>query len=89
MIEHCFQGQLYTYEIYWSAVMLPSFSLFDHLKDIPVIIFVTAMIVRDALRAFAHQAKQGWTSLQCLWHHFPGFHPGMVGNEGQAGLHWS
>jgi len=34
---------------------------------------------------FAHQAKQGQTLLPCVGHRFPGFHPGAVGNEGQAG----
>lgn len=51
-----------------------------------MIIFVTAMAVPDALRASAHPAKQGWTSLQREWHRFPGFHPGVMGNEGQAVL---
>lgn len=70
----------------WSLLVCNwSFSLSDHLKGIPVVIFLTAMIVPDALRAFAHPAKQGRISLQCVWHYFPGFHPGVVGNEGQAG----
>lgn len=43
------------------------------------------MIVPDALRAFTHQGEQGQTSLQCMWHHFPAFHPGVMGNEGKAG----
>lgn len=60
-------------------------SLSDHLRGIPSIVFLTAVIVPDALRAFAHHGKQGLTLLQCLWHHFPGFHPGVMGNEGKAG----
>lgn len=83
MTEHHFHEQWHTCEVYWSAIILPSFSLSDHLKGIPAIIFVTAMIVPGDLRA--HQAKQRWTSSQCMWHRFPGFHPGMMGNEGQAG----
>lgn len=58
--------------------------MFDHLKGIPSIVFLTAVIVPDALRAFAHQGKQGQTLLQCMWHRFPGFHPGVMGIEGKA-----
>lgn len=50
-----------------------------------MIVFLTAVIVPDALRAFAHQGKQGQTLLWCTWHRVPGFHPGVMGNEGEAG----
>lgn len=65
-------------------------SLSDHLKGIPVVIFVAAMIVLGVLRVFAHHTKQAWTSLLCMWHCFPGFRPGLIRIEGQADLgpHW-
>lgn len=50
-----------------------------------MIVFLTAVIVPDALRAFAHQGKRGQTLLWCTWHRVPGFHPGVMGNEGEAG----